>query len=217
MPSAEELRTLAKFVRARHPAFGPHERQDEDDYAREFAAAFRALGYSQPHRGAGHEEGAVALDRRRRVWLRARNLDERLTAAPFLAAAIAHGDISWSSDRSLGLAEGSGRPCTNRWHAVLQGGELLPPLPMPNAAPARPPQHMGLRPSDEPIAPVVSTASILGDCDGDALSGEFVLQPDDPLSRAGPLSWSASPPDDAVAPLTPATASCWSRAMTLMS
>ena len=156
MPSADELRTLAKFVRARHPAFGPHERQDEQDYEREFAAAFRALGYLNCTAAPDTKKALSYWIDGARVWLRARNLDERMTAAPLMAAAIAHGDIAWSSDRSLGLAEGVGKPCTNRWHGVLQTGEMLPPVPVPNAAPPAPPQHMGLRPTDEPYRPVAS-------------------------------------------------------------
>ena len=101
MPSPSELATLARFVRARWPAFGPHERQDEDDYAAEFAAAFRALGYLNRTAEPDAKKALSYWIDTCRVWLRARGLDERMTAGSFMAAMIAHGDIRWSSDRSL--------------------------------------------------------------------------------------------------------------------
>ncbi len=74
MPSGDELRTLAKFVRARHPAFGPHQRQDEDDYLREFAAAFRSLARSTASQQPDTQKALSFWIDGARVWLRARNL-----------------------------------------------------------------------------------------------------------------------------------------------
>ena len=76
-------------------------RQDEDDYAAEFAAAFRALGYLNRTAEPDAKKALSYWIDTCRVWLRARGLDERMTAGSFMAAMIAHGDIRWSSDRSL--------------------------------------------------------------------------------------------------------------------
>jgi len=153
MPSADELRTLARFVRARFPAFGPHARQSEDDYAREFAAAFRALAYLNRIETPDRKKALSYWIDVCRGWLRARNMDDvSITTAPFMAAVIAH-DIPWSTDRSLGLAEGVGRPCTNAWLRVLETGELREPIAAAEAPRDARPQQLLLRPTDEPWCP----------------------------------------------------------------
>ena len=89
-------------------------------------------------------------------WLRDRGRDGTVRPNALTAAILSHGDIPWGGTWpyvSFGLAEGIGKPCGNAWHRLLQGGELLAPLPAPNAAPDVPPQRVTLRPSDEPYLP----------------------------------------------------------------
>ena len=67
-----------------------------------------------------------------------------IDGSEFFATALAHGDVPWQkADRmagalaELGLDPHRGRPCSNRWRAILAGEPLL----APTRAGARPLGH----------------------------------------------------------------------------
>jgi hypothetical protein len=153
MPTDDEFRRLLHVVLDRYPVLKP--REDPEDYAAQFRAAFIRLQHCgrrdkvDTERGLGWwlDDGAQ--------WCRRHNVNPPwIGGAAFTAAVIAHGDIrfvmdDWPHDFSVALQwGGGGYECKDWWRRALSG-TLLDPTPSsyPQAAasPARVQAEVGYR------------------------------------------------------------------------
>jgi hypothetical protein len=140
MPSQEEFRRLRDIVFAKFPKLNVTEglvfrgdaEQNEQEYFKQFCASFRALG-------ALHR--TEKPDRKRYVsyWidacedlLKAVGNSTSISGLPFIAAVLAHGDISYSGLFTEGCvfevglnAYRMGRAPRDAWKQVLATGRIL--------------------------------------------------------------------------------------------
>jgi hypothetical protein len=127
MPDRHELARLMEIVREAEPDL----RFDDDEFRRAFWSTgqmWRADALDKGRYFVSYVDDATDMLRMRR--------QSGISGSAFLAAIIAHGDIMWQrSDPALGvtlevaLDKNHGRPCSNRWRAILSGqASLLVPV-----------------------------------------------------------------------------------------
>ncbi len=139
MPTEEELRQLLPIVLDQHPELRPNlgrhslSGDPEADYFAEFCAAFRRIGFlgrlDAPNRKFYLDHWIDEASE----WLRLQRMPADMSAAPYLAAVMAHGDVCFTpADNTghvweVGLAPWGGRPAGVAWRDVLATGKLLAP------------------------------------------------------------------------------------------
>jgi hypothetical protein len=145
MPNEQQFDRLLETVVQRFPVLRP--REDVADFNAQFRAAFKRLTYLGRREKVDTNRALSWWCDDAREWCRRHRVNPSwINGAAFVAAALAHGDIAYTTldewpHVSLGLQfTGGGVPAKDWWHRVL-AGTLLDPVPSPYpkaaASPAR--------------------------------------------------------------------------------
>ena len=137
MPNQQELDRLYDIATA-HPKLKPPRDavgQEIEDRRRAFGFAFIGLGHA-----VGRAEKKVDTSRAAswwidllRQWFTEEGTSVEITLVPFVAAALAHGDILYHPinrlpyDLAFGLEIGTQHPARDAWRGVLARRAVLPP------------------------------------------------------------------------------------------
>jgi hypothetical protein len=143
MPSEENLERLSHIVIAQYPQFGDvsgqgfygSKEEREEDFWRQFKAAFLALGASKRLDQPDHKKYLSYHVSAVEGYLRAIGKSETLRHQPFMCAVLSHGDILHSGiglhhaghSIHIGLSQYVGRSAGASWRAVLRTKQLLAP------------------------------------------------------------------------------------------
>jgi hypothetical protein len=141
MPSAAELKQLFEIASRRLDQLalpcdfsGRRAEEKADNFFREFFAGFRALGYIGRAEELNHKHAVTYWISTAEQIMRELGASETLSGLPFLAAALAHGDVLYNDVRDypyvreFGLCEYGGRPATDAWRKILAAGKTLEPF-----------------------------------------------------------------------------------------
>jgi hypothetical protein len=140
MPTEPELWRILRVVLNAHPKLRPvsNPRYEEEDMAgffREFCAAFEGTTHFKRTEEIDHKHTLSwwANEAMRQLGNTA---PQDINSAAFLAAVIGAGDVKFTltdpygNVAAVGFARSGGRPATESgWRRVLNGGQLLPPVP----------------------------------------------------------------------------------------
>jgi hypothetical protein len=136
MPSSTELKQLLSIVLRKFPQLAPDmtdrwSQNNEADFARKFAAAFKAIGQMHRTEKPDRKRYASYFVDHAEDLLRAQGASAEIGPA-FLPACLAHGDVPISDWRIDGVAlelglniYRIGRPATDAWKRVLATGNTI--------------------------------------------------------------------------------------------
>lgn len=151
MPSDDELRRLYETVLARYPRLAAYSQQSDEVFDG-FRRAFLRIG----HLGRDKLNDKYMLMSwvdDARLWLNDQQIVPSIvTGNDFIYAVLAHGDVDFVPlDRfphdcnAFGLRrDGSGRPATDAWRAVVATGRLREPVPVPRPTARRSPTQIAV-------------------------------------------------------------------------
>lgn len=140
LPNEEERGKLLGVVFNAYPTLRPwtpgsnYASQDEQDFVRQFSAAFTYVANHGRADEIDHKRSASYWADQASEWWRQRGSNSRVGGAAFLAACVAAGDISfqrsdhWGNTWAVALASYGGKPATDSWRHVLRG-DLRRPTP----------------------------------------------------------------------------------------
>jgi hypothetical protein len=150
MPSAAELKQLFEIACRRLDQLGlPRDfsgrraEEKEEDFFRQFCAAFRALGFIGRGEALDHKHAvSYWISTAEQILRELGGASETLTGLSFLTATLAHGDVLYNDVRDFpyvrefGLREYGGRPATDKWRGVLARGSTMEPVAVKSQYPS---------------------------------------------------------------------------------